>query len=101
MTRDEIIDKGNKQMRVYLNSMAGEMSMKTRRRLFKIIENNYRAKMEDDEYFADMESFLTRRKSAAERERFFKEKVTGLIGDVRETYAEMYPGDYRLMEETR
>lgn len=96
MLREELIDKGNREMRRYMNSIAGEMDRRTRRRLFKLIENNYRKAMENDKYFEEMESFLTRRKSAEERTEFFHKKVGGLLKGVREEYARLYPEDYQL-----
>lgn len=78
------IERGRRMLREYLNSVS-QMSVKSNRMLFKMIENEYLRRMEDEAYFDMMSRFLNRRKPKAEKEAFCYAMVRDLIasGDIK------------------
>lgn len=101
MDREKTIEKGKRMLREYLNQSASEtMATREKRRLFRLIEDEYLLCMDNEEYFSVIEAFVNRRKPKAEKEAFCKDMVTALVtsGHIRQKYAEKYPNDYTLPE---
>ena len=101
--RDQIIEKGKRMLREYLNDMGRDkVALNTRKKLFRIIEDEYRNRMTEEQYFENIKSFVTRRKPAAEKKAFCKVMVTELVtkGQIRKKYAEKFPNEYTLPQES-
>lgn len=111
MTESEclrIVEEGRKLLRAYLEDVAGEnMSEHGRKCLFRVIEDEYRYRMDTDAlYFDSVNRFLFERKAGEDA---VKDSVFlyGLVQDteregrIKETLAARFPEVYRLPDEER
>ena len=100
--RKKVVSKSRKWLMDYLNYIASEGSMteKNKKQLFRVIGDTYRRYVLDDEdFFEKVRDFVDKRRSAEEKERFFRDVVTKLVSQgVAEDYAKKYPHEYRVRE---
>lgn len=95
--RRQVIEKGRRWLGSYLGSRAGDMSAHSKRRLFRVLGDKYRECMTGDAgLFSQVETFVSGRRTSAEKEEFFYGLVSYLVrcGNIKETYMKRYPDDF-------
>lgn len=105
MTTEEkkkVISKGRGWLLDYLNDEADvclkNVDANTRKHLMKVIADRYRALMtEDDEFFGEVSTFVSQRRSAEEKKTaMYAVARTVVSSGVRADYARRYPCEYTM-----
>ena len=100
--RKKVISKGRGWLMCYLNEEADNcltsVNKDTRRHLMRVIGDRYRALMDEDEkFFGDVSSFVSKRRSSEEKRRVMHEVACIVVSNgVRAEFARRYPCEYSL-----
>lgn len=98
----KLVDKGIKQLYNYLNEINNEdniLNDETKKKLFKVIGEDFREKMaNDDKFFDEVEAFLFLRSTKDEKNKFYFKIMKYLCkkNNIKKRYARKFPNEYRL-----
>lgn len=102
--RTKVIKKGRRWLMEYLGRKYEEkpsMDNETRRKLFRIIGDEYMRLAEEDMGFCEkIDAFCSKRRFWNEKEVFFKGIMKDMVrsGSIHREYAAKHPGEYTVPE---